>query len=370
MENKGNRMTSSGPVVRVAGIQKTYDRAHYAVDNIEFEIEQGSFLTLLGPSGSGKTTCLHLIAGFEHPDAGKIWLQGRDMDRVPPYQRDLGVVFQNYALFPNKTVYENVAYPLRVRRWSSTQIKGAVERVLSLVQLNAFGSRYPQQLSGGQQQRVAIARAIVFEPAMVLMDEPLGALDRKLREQLQREIRWLHKETGLTVLYVTHDQEEALVMSDRVGVMNNGRLEQIGPPAQIYREPATRFVASFIGESNLINGVIAGTEQGETIIKVGEDIVLRGQSKRPLRPGDAAVLVIRPEFIEICEEEPRYGPQNRLTCHIDDVVFTGEQMRVALAHPILGRIFVKRSTTYFETKLRPDAKNTAISFPAAKAIIL
>src|SRR5262245_24684607 len=295
-------MDFSGPVVRFAGIQKSYDGEHYAVNNVNFDIEQGSFLTLLGPSGSGKTTCLHLIAGFELPDAGKIWLQGRDMDGVPPYRRDLGVVFQNYALFPNKTVYENIAYPLRVRRWPAMPITDAVERVLSLVQLNAFAGRYPKQLSGGQQQRVAIARAIVFKPAMVLMDEPLGALDRKLREELQREIRWLHKETGLTVLYVTHDQEEALVMSDRVGVLNNGRLEQIDPPAQIYREPATRCVASFIGENNFLNGVIAGYEQGETIIKVGEDILLRGQSKHQARTGEDGLLIIRPEFIELSDE--------------------------------------------------------------------
>jgi len=225
-------------------------------------------------------------------------------------------------------------------------------------------------LSGGQQQRVAIARAIVFKPAMVLMDEPLGALDRKLREELQREIRWLHKETGLTVLYVTHDQEEALVMSDRVGVLNNGRLEQIDPPAQIYREPATRFVASFIGENNFLNGVIAGYEQGETIIKVGEDILLRGQSKHQRRAGDDGLLIIRPEFIEISDEGSSGAAPNTLTCRIDDVVFMGEQMRVALGHHILGRIIVKRSTTYFERRLRLDSKAASINFPAAKAIIL
>ena len=364
-------MSSSIPVVQFTSIRKSYDREYYAVNDVSFEIEHGSFLTLLGPSGSGKTTCLHLIAGFETPDAGKISLQGRDMDGVPPYRRDLGVVFQNYALFPHKTVYENVAYPLRVRRWPAARIKDSVEKVLSLVQLHEFASRYPRQLSGGQQQRVAIARAIVFQPTMVLMDEPLGALDRKLREELQREIRLLHKETGLTVLYVTHDQGEALVMSDRVGVMNNGRLEQIDSPAMIYRAPATHFVASFIGENNFLKGVVAGTEGAETFLKAGSEIILRGRSNRPLSDGKDAVLIIRPEFIEIDPVlSSSSSQQNTLTCRIEDIVFTGEQMRLALSHDVFGRIIMKRSTTYFEKHLSHDAKTISISFPATKAIIL
>jgi putative spermidine/putrescine transport system ATP-binding protein len=359
------------PVVRFARIRKSYDRQHYAVDDVTFDIEKGSFLTLLGPSGSGKTTCLHLLAGFETPDQGEIWLEGRSMAGVPPYRRDIGVVFQNYALFPHKTVYENVAYPMRVRRWASDRVRTGVKDALSLVQLTGFETRYPRQLSGGQQQRVAIARAIVFRPAMVLMDEPLGALDRKLREELQREIRVLHKETGLTVLYVTHDQEEALVMSDRVGVMNNGRLEQIDSPNDVYRAPRTRFVANFIGENNFFEGQVSGVDAESTLVQVGPDLVLRARSHRIRSIGEQATVAVRPEFIDMIRSHDVSPPrENTIGCRIEDLVFTGEQLRLVLRNDIVGRVLMKRSTTYFDEALRHRPEQVSISFPSSKAIIL
>jgi putative spermidine/putrescine transport system ATP-binding protein len=231
---------------------KSYDGAANAVDGIDLEIARGEFVTFLGPSGSGKTTTLMMIAGFETPSAGTITLDGKDLARSKPYQRNIGVVFQNYALFPHMSAARNVAFPLKMRRLAAAEIKRRVDAALALVGLSQFAGQHPRQLSGGQQQRVALARGLVFDPDVLLLDEPLGALDRNLREQMQVEIKRIQREVGVTLVYVTHDQTEAMTMSDRIAVFRNGRLEQVGPPLALYRKPASRFVGEFIGDSNFL----------------------------------------------------------------------------------------------------------------------
>lgn len=261
------KATMSGTEAKTGGItlhnlQKRYGSA-IAVDQVSLSVSPGEFVSLLGPSGSGKTTTLMMIAGFEMPDAGQVLLDQKDITSLPPHRRELGVIFQNYALFPHMTVAENVAYPLRMRRMAKQEIEIRVRRILDQVHLGAFASRRPHQMSGGQQQRVAIARALIFDPPVLLLDEPLGALDKKLREYLRNEIKTLHKEVGKTMIYVTHDQDEALAMSDRVAVMHEGRIRQVSAPKDIYRRPADLFVAGFVGEVNLLpvklkSGIVHG----------------------------------------------------------------------------------------------------------------
>lgn len=267
------KATVSGTDVKTGGITlhnllKRYGSAT-AVDDLSLSVSPGEFISLLGPSGSGKTTTLMMIAGFEMPDSGQVLLDEKDITRLPPHRRELGVIFQNYALFPHMTVAENVAYPLRMRRLAKAEVGARVRRILDQVHLGALASRYPHQMSGGQQQRVAIARALVFDPPVLLLDEPLGALDKKLREHLRNEIKTLHKEVGKTMIYVTHDQDEALAMSDRVAVMHEGRIRQVSAPKDIYRRPADLFVAGFVGEVNLLpvklkSGVVHGSA-GQTL---------------------------------------------------------------------------------------------------------
>src|SRR5882757_4667170 len=240
------------PLVRFRGVQKTYDGVHLVVRGLDLDIRRGEFLTLLGPSGSGKTTTLMMLAGFESPTAGDIVLNGKPITRTPPHKRDFGMVFQNYALFPHLTVGENVAYPLTVRKVDKAAQATRVAKALEMVQLRGMTERYPAQLSGGQQQRVALARALVFEPQLVLMDEPLGALDKQLREHMQIELKELHRQLGVTFVFVTHDQGEALTMSDRVAVFNNGVIQQIASADSMYETPTNRFVASFIGDSTML----------------------------------------------------------------------------------------------------------------------
>src|SRR5260370_2229349 len=242
-----------GSVLELAGVRKRYDSL-VAVDDLDLTLDTGEFLTLLGPSGSGKTTTLMMVAGLQQPDAGSITLNGVSVASLPPYRRDVGMVFQNYALFPHMTVRRNVAFPLEMRGTPAAEIARLVDEALALVKLPDLGDRLPRQLSGGQQQRVALARAMVYGPALLLMDEPLGALDKKLRAQLQLEIKRVHRERRMSVLYATHDQDEALTMSDRNSVVHAGRIEQIGTPHELYETPATRFVAGFIGDTNFFPG--------------------------------------------------------------------------------------------------------------------
>ncbi|HET7296454.1 MAG TPA: ABC transporter ATP-binding protein [Gemmatimonadales bacterium] len=282
---------------------KSYDGRSNAVDDVSLDIIRGEFVTLLGPSGSGKTTTLMMIAGFEEPTAGSIHLDGRPLAGAPPYRRNIGVVFQSYALFPHMTARRNVEFPLLMRRLASADVRARVDRVLGLVGLGAFAGYHPRELSGGQQQRVALARALVFEPDVLLLDEPLGALDKNLREQMQVEIKRIHREVGITAVYVTHDQTEAMTMSDRIVVFNRGRIEQAAPPLEVYTRPATRFVAEFVGDSNLLEGLtVAG---GVRVERLGA-MLDAGGSVRPA--GERVDLLIRPERIRILDElSPREG---------------------------------------------------------------
>ncbi len=280
--------------LEIRNLRKTYGPV-VGVADATLDLREGEFLTLLGPSGSGKTTLLMMVAGLIQPDAGEVWIDGRLATYVPSFKRDIGMVFQSYALFPHLTVFENIAFPLRMRRIAESAIAQEVRRVLEVVRLPDVAQRLPRQLSGGQQQRVALARCVVYRPSIVLMDEPLGALDKKLRDQMQLEIKHLHTQLGITVLYVTHDQEEAMIMSDRICLMNEGRIEQIGAPAELYFRPRTVFAADFLGESNILDATVAGTEGDALLLHGVAGATLRAAATPGLRPGDRVKLVVRPE---------------------------------------------------------------------------
>jgi putative spermidine/putrescine transport system ATP-binding protein len=280
--------------LELEGLIKAYGEDR-VVDTVSASIRPGEFFSLLGPSGSGKTTTLMMIAGFVQPDGGTIRVDGADFTRVPPQLRGLGMVFQNYAIFPHLNVFENVAFPLRARRMAEAELRPRVQAALELVQLDRFAQRFARQLSGGQQQRVAIARAIVYHPAIVLMDEPLGALDKNLRYDMQVEIKEIQKRLGMTVVYVTHDQEEAMNMSDRIAIMNRGHIEQLGPPGDIYERPINAFVGRFLGEANLIEGTIERIVRGEASLRTRDGIPLRARLNRFATPGRVASLFVRPE---------------------------------------------------------------------------
>ena len=296
-----------------------------AVDDISVDIAREEFITLLGASGSGKTTMLMTIAGFTAPDRGRIVLDGEDITHTPAFRRNIGVVFQSYALFPHMNVFANVAYPLKVRKVARSEIAERVEVTLDLVRLGGFGGRLPHQLSGGQQQRVALARAIVFEPRLLLMDEPLGALDKKLREYMQLEIKHLQRQLRITVIYVTHDQSEALTMSDRIAIMNHGRFEQIGAPDELYRRPVNRFVADFIGETCFLEGVAGEMEGGGLGTARLGGVTVRFPATGSVPHGERIELMVRPEAIA-----PTAGPEdgrngrNRLEGTVEEAVYLGE----------------------------------------------
>ena len=292
-----------GAPIRIENIAKQYGSTT-AVSGIDLDIRAGEFLSLLGPSGSGKTTLLMMLAGFEMPSAGRLILGASDITRLAPNKRNIGMVFQRYALFPHMTVYQNIAYPLRMRKVLKAEIPERVERALSMVQLSGFGDRMPNQLSGGQQQRVAVARALVFEPPVLLMDEPLSALDKKMRERMQIEIKQLQQRLGVTVVYVTHDQEEALTMSDRIAVMGNGQIQQVGTAFELYERPATPFVADFIGKMNFIPSRCIAVDDECIVVRVIGDVLIRlprDQVRGGLSPvaGDMLELAIRPERVRI-----------------------------------------------------------------------
>ncbi|MCP4428141.1 MAG: ABC transporter ATP-binding protein [Chloroflexi bacterium] len=270
-----------------------------AVSNVSLQIDKGEFITLLGPSGCGKTTLLRMIAGFEFPTSGDIRLDGEVINDFPPHKRDMSMVFQSYAIFPHLTVFENVAYGLKVQRLPKAEIIERVERVLGLVELEGFGRRTPDQLSGGQQQRVALARALVMEPKVLLMDEPLSNLDAKLREQMRYEIRNIQQKIGITSVYVTHDQVEAMTMSDRIVVINEGRIEQVGPPTEIYRRPNNRFVADFIGKANFVTGKVQGMENGRLSVNTLGGNYSVSAAADEFQAGQEVTLVIRPEMAQI-----------------------------------------------------------------------
>ncbi len=323
-----------GASVTLSDLEKTYDRASAApkaVDRVSLDIRSGEFLTMLGPSGSGKTTTLMMIAGFETPTAGDIAIDGKSVVAMPPYRRNIGMVFQNYALFPHLTVEENVGFPLKQRGVPKPERARLVAEALELVHLPGYGARYPRQLSGGQQQRVAVARAVVFKPRLLLMDEPLGALDKQLRENLQLEMRRLHADLGITFIYVTHDQEEALTMSDRIAVMNDGKVAQVGTPEDLYDRPENRFVAGFIGESNFLPAVVRGVEN-DVVIAECDGAVIRALCPGRPASGEKVTLTTRPERLRFADSAwvGEQMPQNRLSVTVTEAVFAGERCRYML----------------------------------------
>ncbi|MFH5924722.1 ABC transporter ATP-binding protein [Roseomonas xinghualingensis] len=288
---------TAGALLELSGVRKRYGQ-QVAVDDVSLALREGEFLTFLGPSGSGKTTTLMMVAGLQQPDAGSIILRGKAVDRLPPYKRDIGMVFQHYALFPHMTVRRNIAFPLEMRGTPKAEASRLVDEALAMVGLPHHGERLPRELSGGQQQRVALARAMVYRPALLLMDEPLGALDKSLREQLQLEIKRLHRERRMSVLYVTHDQSEALTMSDRIAVFNDGRIEQIGAPADLYERPASRFVAGFVGETNFLTGEALGRDgNGARVSLAG--VAMPVSDRFLATPGSRVSVAVRPERVRL-----------------------------------------------------------------------
>jgi putative spermidine/putrescine transport system ATP-binding protein len=312
--------------VEFAGVEKSYDGRTLAVKRLDLSIARGEFLTFLGPSGSGKTTTLNMLAGFDRPTRGTITLDGRSVDALPPYERNIGMVFQSYALFPHMSVAENVAFPLSVRKCPKNDIRKRVDRALDMVRLRQFADRAPAQLSGGQQQRVALARALVFEPSLVLMDEPLGALDKKLREHMQIELKQLHELLDVTIVYVTHDQSEALTMSDRVAVFHDGGLVQIGTPDALYNEPADAFVASFIGDNNTLNGVVDQISGGECRIALGGGLYVTARAIGIEHEGQHAAVAVRPERIRLASNGQHND--NSLRATVGGRIYLGDHQRL------------------------------------------
>jgi putative spermidine/putrescine transport system ATP-binding protein len=326
----GQEAAASEPLVRFRGVQKTYDGVHVVVQHLDLDIRRGEFLTLLGPSGSGKTTTLMMLAGFESPTAGDIVLDGRPITRTPPHKRHFGMVFQNYALFPHLSVGGNVAYPLTVRKVAKAEQEQRVARALGMVRLDGMGDRLPSQLSGGQQQRVALARALVFEPQLVLMDEPLGALDKQLREHMQIELKELHRQLGVTFVYVTHDQGEALTMSDRVAVFNDGAIQQIDIVDRMYEAPANRFVAGFIGDSTALKGTVRAAHVDNSSDRCGivltDGRVISGVNVNGVSVGAEVEACIRPERIVLHAQPVDRG--NLLQAVVRGVIYFGDHLRL------------------------------------------
>jgi putative spermidine/putrescine transport system ATP-binding protein len=317
-----------GHGIRIDGVSKIYPgMSRPATDAISLDVAPGEFMTFLGPSGSGKTTMLSMIAGFTSLSSGTISMDGQDISRLKPHKRNLGVVFQQYALFPHLTVAKNVAFPLEQRKVGKAEVARRVREILELVGLETFADRLPKQLSGGQQQRVALARAVVYSPRALLMDEPLGALDKKLRDQLQREIARMHHELGMTFVFVTHDQQEALTLSDRIAVFNDGKVEQVGAPGELYDRPQTLFVAQFLGESNIFRGII---DYAGSMVDCG-GFALRAPSADRSLDRSGGVVVVRPERLHL-HRDPTAIPSthNHVDAMVTDVVYVGNHHQIGL----------------------------------------
>jgi spermidine/putrescine transport system ATP-binding protein len=334
------------PAVQIVGVAKRFGD-HVALHEVDLSITQGEFVSLLGPSGCGKTTLLRIVSGFEQPSQGRVLIHGADMTRVPPHRRPTNIVFQRGALFPHMNVAENVGYSLKLRRWPKARIASRVEEMLALVRLEGLGGRGPTELSGGQIQRAALARALAPEPEVLLLDEPLSALDLKLRQHMQLELRAIHRKLGATFIYVTHDQTEAMVMSDRIAVMNEGRLVQEGTPREIYTRPASVFASDFIGETNLVPGTVAAVDDGIAMLGLdapgadGRPVTLRGEAAEPLAVGGRATLSVRPESVRVSRadaagrDEPSAGPvgavgatDDGLVAEVVELVYLGNRLRV------------------------------------------
>ncbi|MFZ1660420.1 MAG: ABC transporter ATP-binding protein [Paracoccaceae bacterium] len=336
-------------------VQKSYDGVSLVVKNLNLNIGKGEFLTMLGPSGSGKTTCLMMLAGFETATHGEIRLAGRNINLVPPHKRGIGMVFQNYALFPHMTVGENLAFPLEVRGMSSSDREAKIKRALDMVQMGTFANRRPAQLSGGQQQRIALARALVFDPELVLMDEPLGALDKQLREHMQFEIKALHDRLGITVVYVTHDQGEALTMSDRVAVFNDGVIQQLDAPDELYERPKNSFVAQFIGENNKLPGTIEQLDGAKALVRLSTGELIDATAVNIREKGQQTLVSIRPERVEFKPEMMPAGAHT-IGAEVREVVYMGDILRARLKVAGSDDFVMKMRNTLGQTKLTPGQK--------------
>ncbi len=323
---------SSDAFVAFEHVQKSYDGENLVVKDFNLNVKRGEFLTLLGPSGSGKTTCLLMLAGFEVPSAGRIRLANKVLDSIPPHQRDIGLVFQNYALFPHMTVAENLAFPLKVRKVAKSSIAKKVNDALAMVRLQDFGNRKPSQLSGGQQQRVAVARALIFDPKILLMDEPLSALDKNLRDQMQIEIRELHRTLGITVVYVTHDQSEAMTMSSRIVVFDDGAVQQVSAPSELYEKPQNAFVAQFVGENNGLQGSIEktqGTGSSKTcVVRLSTGETIEAENVGDNARGEQVLVSLRPERVQLAANAADLKHcTNKVKGKLQEKIFLGDHMR-------------------------------------------
>lgn len=335
-------------------VQKSYDGEVLVVKDLNLSIGKGEFLTMLGPSGSGKTTCLMMLAGFETATHGDILLDGRPINNISPHKRGIGMVFQNYALFPHMTIAENLAFPLEVRKMGRSEIKDRVQHALDLVQMGEFGGRRPAQLSGGQQQRVALTRALVFEPDLVLMDEPLGALDKQLRETMQFEIKRIADDLGITVVYVTHDQTEALTMSDRVAVFEDGRIQQLAPPDELYEAPKNSFVAQFIGENNTLEGTVQEIKGDIALVKLDDGSLIDAKPVNVSAAGERTIVSIRPERVEI---NPNLGPDaHTLRADVLEFIYMGDVFRTRLRVAGNDNFIVKTRNRADQARLEPGTQ--------------
>ena len=346
---------STDAFVEFERVQKSYDGENLVVKDLNLSMPKGEFLTMLGPSGSGKTTCLMMLAGFETATHGDIRLNGTSINNIPPHKRGIGMVFQNYALFPHMTVAENLSFPLEVRKVGKSEREEKIMRTLGMVQMEDFAGRRPAQLSGGQQQRIALARALVFEPELVLMDEPLGALDKQLRETLQFEITRLAHDLGITVVYVTHDQTEALTMSDRVAVFDDGRIQQLAPPDQLYEAPENSFVAQFIGENNTLDGVVKEIKGGVAMIQLDSGELIQAKPINVTKAGERTRVSIRPERVEFDKSRMKEGAFT-LKAEVLEFIYMGDIFRTRLR--VAGRddFIVKTRNAPDQVRLAPGTQ--------------
>ncbi|MCR9218832.1 MAG: ABC transporter ATP-binding protein [Alphaproteobacteria bacterium] len=344
-------------IVRFENVQKSYDGETLVVKNLNLNVEAGEFLTMLGPSGSGKTTCLMMLAGFEPATHGEIYLKETPINKVPPHKRGIGMVFQNYALFPHMTVAENLAFPLQVRGMNKADAETKVKRALEMVQLPQMSGRRPAQLSGGQQQRVAVARALVFEPDLVLMDEPLGALDKNLREEMQFEIKHIHENLGVSVVYVTHDQSEALTMSNRIAVFDDGIIQQLAAPEVLYEKPDNAFVAQFIGENNKLLGTVKSVSDGVAKVDLEGGGTVEALAIKCGAAGERTMLSIRPERVLIAQEDM----PNRLTGKVVELIYLGDHIRCRMEVAASKEFVVKVPNSHAHAALRVG-EETAIGW--------